>query len=182
LLWLYLESETNLFSEKLTVLHFAPEQCFLPRLKSMSNLKYITADLESPLAMVKVDITSLPFQNSSVDVILCNHLLEHVEDDRKAMREMCRVLSKNGWAIIQPHIDARRQITFEDPSVTSPEDRERLFNQRDHIRVYGSDYTKRLEEAGLRVHTKKYLEDGNDEGLKKFAFPANREIYLCKRA
>ena len=112
LIWLYLENKTNLFSDKLRLLHFAPEQCFISQFKSMNNLDYVTADIESPLAMMKMDITDIPFEDNSFDVILCNHLLEHVEDDRKAMREMYRVLRNNGWAIIQPHIDIKRREYF----------------------------------------------------------------------
>jgi SAM-dependent methyltransferase len=147
----------------------------------MNNLEYVTADLESPLAMVRMDITHLPFEDNSIDVILCNHLLEHVEDDRKAMREMCRILTKNGWAIIQPFIDTRRKTTFEDPNVKSPEERERLFSQRDHVRIYGVDYTERLEQAGFRVHLENYPKGIDKDELKKLALEANGEIYMCKR-
>jgi SAM-dependent methyltransferase len=147
----------------------------------MNNLDYVTADIESPLALMKMDITDIPFEDNSFDVILCNHLLEHVEDDRKAMREIYRVLRKNGWAIMQPHIDIKRASTLEDPSVTSPEERERLFNQRDHIRVYGLDYADRLEEAGFMVHVEQYLKDVEKEKLEKFSLSANEDIYLCKK-
>jgi ubiquinone/menaquinone biosynthesis C-methylase UbiE len=147
----------------------------------MNNLEYITADIESPLALMKMDITDIPFEDNSFDVILCNHLLEHVEDDRKAMREMYRVLRKNGWAIMQPHIEIKRASTLEDPSVTSPEERERLFNQRDHIRVYGLDYANRLEEAGFMVHVEPYLKDVEKEKLTKFSLSADEDIYLCKK-
>ena len=181
LIWLYLENKTTLFSDELKMLHFAPEQCFQSNFKSMSNLNYITADIESPLAMMKMDITDIPLENNSVDVILCNHLLEHVEDDRKAMKEMCRILTTNGWAIIQPHIDTARSVTFEDPSVTSPEEREKLFNQNDHVRVYGSDYKDRLVEAGFTVHIEDYLNDVDEKELEKYALESNRQIYLCKR-
>ena len=181
LIWLYLENKTNLFSDKLRLLHFAPEQCFISQFKSMNNLDYVTADIESPLAMMKMDITDIPFEDNSFDVILCNHLLEHVEDDRKAMREMYRVLRKNGWAIIQPHIDIKSESTLEDPSVTSPEERERLFNQRDHVRVYGLDYTNRLQEAGFIVHVEPYLKDGAKEELKRFALLPIEDIYLCTK-
>jgi ubiquinone/menaquinone biosynthesis C-methylase UbiE len=147
----------------------------------MNNLEYITADIESPLALMKMDITDIPFEDNSFDVILCNHLLEHVEDDRKAMREMYRVLRKNGWAIMQPHIEIKRASTLEDSSVTSPEERERLFNQRDHIRVYGLDYANRLEEAGFMVHVEPYLKGVEKEKLEKFSLSVNEDIYLCKK-
>jgi SAM-dependent methyltransferase len=131
--------------------------------------------------MVKMDITNMHFENNSFDVILCNHLLEHVEDDRKAIREMYRVLRKGGWAIIQPHIDNNRETTFEDPSITSPEERERLFNQRDHVRVYGQDYKNRLEEAGFVVCVEKYIKEIEEGELKRLSLPADEDIYMCKK-
>jgi ubiquinone/menaquinone biosynthesis C-methylase UbiE len=147
----------------------------------MNNLEYITADIESPLAKIKIDVTDIPFENNHFDVILCNHLLEHVENDRKAMRELYRILRKTGWAIIQPHIDNNRQSTFEDKSVTSPKEREKLFNQRDHVRVYGLDYTNRLEEAGFIVYKENFLKEIEEEELKRFSLPENEDIYLCKK-
>jgi len=98
LLWLYLQRKTSFFSAPLKVLHIAPEQAFYKRFRQQPNLEYITSDLYSPLADVKADICALPFEDEQFDVILCNHVLEHIPDDTQAMRELYRVLKKGGSA------------------------------------------------------------------------------------
>ena len=101
LLWLYLQNETSFFIHPAKMLHIAPEQCFLKRFKKQKNLTYTTADLYSPIADVKADICDLPFEDNSFDVVFCNHVLEHIEDDFKAMSELYRVLKPNGLGIFQ---------------------------------------------------------------------------------
>ncbi len=118
LLWLFLKEKTNFFSDQLKILHFAPELVFDNIFKSMPNLDYITADISSEIAMVKMDITRIPQQKNTYDVILCFHVLEHIVDDRKAIRELCRVLKPGGWAILQVPIIGDK--TFEDRSVVLP--------------------------------------------------------------
>ena len=114
--------------------------------------KYITADIESPLAKVKMDIHQIPFGENHVDVVLCNHVLEHVQDDIKAMSEIKRVLRPGGWAIMQvPFFSPVPEVTVEDPSITNPRDRENAFGQDDHVRMFGKDYSKRIERAGLKA-------------------------------
>ena len=149
LLWLYFRDRTNLFTDRLRLLHFAPERIFETVFKSLDNLDYITADLYSDSAMVKMDITDITYEDDSFDAIICSHVLEHIMDDRKAMREMLRVLKPGGWAIIMVPIS--RDVTFEDPSIVTPEDRERFFGQWDHVRFYGQDIKDRLESAGFDV-------------------------------
>ena len=118
LCWLYLKNETSFFSSKLKVLHFAPEQAFYKRFRKMKNLEYITTDLNSPIADVKADICSLPFADNEFDFIICNHVLEHIPDDIKAMEELYRILAPNGTAILQIPLENDRKITFEDDSIT----------------------------------------------------------------
>lgn len=151
LLWLYLKEETSFFEDTLKVLHFAPEQAFYDRFKALSNLEYITTDLNSPLADVKADICNLPFEDNSFDVILCNHVLEHIPDDRKAMQELYRIMKPGGWGIFQIPQDLSRATTFEDDSITDPKERARIFGQYDHVRVYGRDYFDKLSAAGFTV-------------------------------
>jgi SAM-dependent methyltransferase len=157
LLWLYLQQRTNLFSTPLKVLHFAPEFALQRRFRQCSNLDYISADLSEPEAMQKMDITAIPSANQTFDVILCSHVLEHIPDDRQAMRELHRVLKPGGWAILLVPIDMRREQTFEDPTVTDPQERLRLFEQTDHVRIYGRDYVQRLEQAGFMVRQEDFL-------------------------
>lgn len=156
LLWLYLKNETDFFTASLKVLHFAPEQAFYKRFRKLKNLDYTTTDLNSPLADVKADICNLPFENESFDVILCNHVLEHIPDDDKAMHEMYRVLKKGGWGIFQIPQDLKRDKTFEDDSITDRKERTKIFGQYDHVRVYGRDYFDKLRSVGFTVEEVDY--------------------------
>lgn len=151
LLWLYLKNETNFFKENLHVLHFAPEQAFYRRFKKLKNLHYTTTDLNSPLADVKADICNLPFPDNSYDVILCNHVLEHIPNDTLAMKELYRVLKPGGWGVFQIPQDLNRSTTFEDNSITDKKERARIFGQYDHVRIYGRDYFDKLRAIGFKV-------------------------------
>jgi len=151
LLWLYLQNETNFFKENAKVLHFAPEQAFYKRFRALKNLEYTTTDLNSPLADVKADICKLPFETNTYDIILCNHVLEHIPDDTKAMQEILRVLKPGGMAILQIPQDLNRDTTYEDDSITDPKERATIFGQYDHVRVYGRDYFEKLRSVGFKV-------------------------------
>lgn len=158
LLWLYLQNETNFFksTEKIKVLHFAPEQEFYKRFKKQTNLDYTTTDLLSPLADVKADICNLPFQDNTYDIILCNHVLEHIPDDTKAMQELYRVMKPGGMGIFQIPQDLKRAVTFSDDSITDQKERAKIFGQYDHVRVYGRDYFEKLKSIGFRVEEVDY--------------------------
>ncbi len=151
LLWLFLKHKTNFFTEPFKVLHFAPEQAFYKRFKKMGNLEYTTTDLNSPLADIKADICDLPFKSNEYDVILCNHVLEHIPEDEKAIAELYRVMKPGGWGIFQVPQDINRESTFEDPGITDKEERAKVFRQYDHVRIYGRDYFDRLRQAGFKV-------------------------------
>ncbi len=178
MIWLYLTQETDLFSsEPKKMLHIAPEQCFVEKLSKCSHIDYLTADLNNT-AMVKMDITDIQYPDNSFDVIYCSHVLEHVPDDRKAMRELARVLRPDGWAILQVPIEADQ--TFEDPSITDPKERERLFGQSDHVRVYGFDYKERLEDGGFQVKVVPYLEQFDAEQRNYYGLNIDKDdIYFC---
>ena len=162
LLWLYLTNETNFFTSKKKVLHMAPEQCFLSRFKKL-NHEYITADLDSPIADVKADIVNLPFNDNSFDVIFCNHVLEHIQDDTKAMKELFRVMKKGGMGVFQVPQDLNRDVTFEDNSITDPKERAKIFGQYDHVRVYGRDYFDKLRSVGFKVEEVNYYQKISSE-------------------
>ncbi|HET8736885.1 MAG TPA: methyltransferase domain-containing protein [Pricia sp.] len=151
LLWLYLKRETDFFEKPLKVLHFAPEQAFYRRFRRLKNLEYTTTDLNSPLADVKADIGHLPFEDNTFDVILCNHVLEHIPDDTQAMYELYRVLKKGGWGIFQIPQDLTREKTFQDDSITDRKARQHIFGQYDHVRIYGRDYFDKLRHIGFQV-------------------------------
>lgn len=151
LLWLFLKRKTDFFYHDLKVLHFAPEQAFYKRFRKLKNLDYTTTDLNSPLAHVKADICHLPFDNDSFDVILCNHVLEHIPNDKKAMQELHRVMKNGGWGVFQIPQDLNREITFEDDSITNKKERAKIFGQYDHVRIYGRDFFDKLREVGFKV-------------------------------
>jgi len=177
LLWLYLKNRTGFFTEKLKVLHIAPEQCFFRLCRKMPNLTYITADLESPLAEIKLDIQDMPFPDDDFDVVICNHVLEHVPDDRKAIREIFRVLKRNGYALLQVPADYSMEHTHEDPSITDPSEREKHFRQKDHYRLYGRDYLQRLTEAGFHVPGENYLDGLSTRERERYRLPEQEYMY-----
>ncbi len=173
LLWLYLKEKTTFFNNQLKVMHVAPEQCFLERFRKMQNLDYTTVDLESPIADVKADIQELPFKNETFDVVICNHVLEHVADLSKALSEIKRVLKLGGYAILQVPIEMDREKTYEDLSITDPKEREKLFGQYDHVRVFGRDYPELIKKAGFLVKEDNYLNTINDEIIDEYRLTRN---------
>jgi SAM-dependent methyltransferase len=182
LMYLYLQRKTPFFKANLKLLHVAPEYCFIDRFEKMKNLEYITADIESPLAKVKMDIHQIPFEANTFDVAFCNHVMEHVDNDIKAMSELHRVLKPGGWAIIQSPQDWSRADTFEDPTITDPKEREKHYWQDDHLRLFGRDYGKRLEKAGFKVTEDRFvMNELTPEEVKHFALPANEVIYFCQK-
>lgn len=175
LLWLFLENETDFFTKPLKLLHFAPEQAFFKHFKTLKNIDYTTTDLNSPLADVKADICDLPFKSQSFDVVLCNHVLEHIPDDIQALKEIFRILKKGGWAVLQIPQDLDRDKTFEDNSITAPKERSKIFGQYDHVRVYGLDYFDKLKSIGFEVHAVEYTKKLSAKDIDYYRL-APREI------
>ncbi|WP_353147087.1 methyltransferase domain-containing protein [Flavobacterium sp.] len=183
LLWLYLQNETNFFtkSEKIKVLHFAPEQEFYKRFKKQANLEYTTTDLLSPLADVKADICKLPFPDDTYDIILCNHVLEHIPDDTKAMQELYRVMKPGGMGIFQIPQDLNRDITFSDDSITDQKERAKIFGQYDHVRIYGRDYFDKLRSIGFRVEEVDYTNNLPSELVEKYCLAKGEIIPVVSK-
>ena len=181
LLWLYLKNETVLFEKKIKLLHFAPEQAFYKRFKKLRNIQYDTIDINSPLAKIKADICDLPIKENTYDFILCNHVLEHVLDDNKAMSELYRVLKKGGTGIFQVPIDMKREKTFQDDSITDKLERNKIFGQYDHVRVYGKDYFKKLEDTGFKVQQIDYSKKFSDKEILKFSIISGEIIPVCTK-
>lgn len=176
LLWLYLKNETDFFTADKKVLHFAPEQCFLKQFKTLKNLDYTTTDLNSPLADVKADICNLPFSDNEFDVILCNHVLEHIPDDTKAIQELYRVLKPGGMGIFQIPQDLSRETTFEDDSITDKKKRAKIFGQYDHVRVYGRDYFDKLRSIGFKVEEVDYTSKISKEEITRYCLAKDEII------
>jgi SAM-dependent methyltransferase len=178
LIWLYLQQNTEFFKRPMNVLHIAPEPCFIQRFEKQHGIGYITADIESPLAKVKMDIHRIPFEDNHFDIVLCNHVLEHVNDDIRAMREICRVLKPGGFSIMQvPFFNPVPDITYEDPDITNPRQRERIFGQNDHVRKYGRDYASRIERAGLKAIRDDFVDTLSEETRQRYGLVKGEVLY-----
>lgn len=181
LLWLYLKNETDFFTKKRKVLHFAPEQAFYKRFRKLKNLDYTTTDLNSPLADIKADICDLPFEDDAYDFIFCNHVLEHIPDDTKAMQELYRVLKPNGIAILQIPQDLKRENTFEDDSIIDPKERAKIFGQYDHVRVYGRDYFEKLRKIGFKVQEIDLTAQISAQEVDKYRLAQGEILPVCSK-
>jgi len=190
ILWRYLNEKTDLFTKKTKLLHFAPEKGFYDQFITHPTIEYVPCDYmpwffryEKKNKLIKVDVTNIPFEDNHFDVIICNHILEHVIDDTRAMSELYRVLKKDGWAILQVPIDYDRETTYEDFTITSPKEREKAFGQFDHVRYYGRDYKNRLEKAGFKVDVNDYFKSFSSEDLQQNGISSELSelIYHCKK-
>ena len=179
LLWLFLKEQTDFFTTNKKVLHMAPEQCFLPLFRKQKNLDYTTADLYSPIADVKADICNLPFEDNSFDVVFCNHVLEHITDDTKAMNELYRVLKPGGMGIFQIPQDLSLAKTFEDDTITDQKERARIFGQYDHVRVYGRDYFNKLRSIGFKVEEIDYTKKIAPEMVERYCLSKGEILPVC---
>lgn len=179
LMWLFFNQKTDLFKKPLKVLHIAPEQAFLKPFKNAENIDYVTADLLSPIADVKLDIRDMPLEDNSFDVVICNHVMEHIDEEQKALREVHRVLKDTGWAILQVPLDVTLTKTYEDPTIVSEAEREKAFGQYDHVRLYGTDYKDRLAKAGFRVNVDDFVKTLDPEMVKKIRVDDTEMIYQC---
>jgi SAM-dependent methyltransferase len=181
LMWLYLKDHSNFMTDKLDVLHIAPEQCFHARFKEQSNLKYLTGDLESPIADLHFDLHSIPLEENRFDVVFCNHVLEHVDDALQCMKELYRVMKPGGWGIMQVPQDITRKETYEDASITSPEDREKHYWQKDHVRLFGLDYPEWLKKAGFTVKEFKPTENYSKEQITRYRLQEGEVLYIVSK-
>ena len=164
------------------MLHIAPELCFIDRFEALKNLEYLTADIESPLAKIKMDIHDIPLDDNTIDVIFCNHVLEHVENDIVALNQIKRVLKPGGWGILQvPFFHPLPKETFEDKSITAPKEREKAFGQDDHVRMYGEDYAERLASVGFKVHEEKLVMELPADKVVRYALPKAEIIYRVEK-
>jgi predicted SAM-dependent methyltransferase len=173
LYYLYLK-EVFPTNKKVKVLHFAPEKILTMLFRSFKNVDYLSADIAPGKAMVVADITQTSFEDNAFDVIFCSHVLEHVPDDAKAMRELYRILAPDGFAILQVPVKTSWNgkpvdKTYEDFSITDPKEREKAFGQHDHVRIYGTDFKDRLAQAGFTVKLVKYADQVGEAALKRYA-------------
>ena len=167
-------------NKKIKVLHFAPEKILSNLFKSFNNIEYLSADLNPKKAMIKQDITKITLKDNTFDIIFCSHVLEHIEDDIKAMKEIYRVLNLEGFAILQVPIEEDRNETYENSSLTTERERLKAFGQKDHVRIYGKDYKKRLEKAGFKVKIENFFNTLDPQVIKKFGL-VEENIYFCTK-
>jgi SAM-dependent methyltransferase len=179
LIWLYLQEKSDFLTKPRRLMHVAPEQCFHARFKQLNHIEYITADLESPIADYHFDLHEIPFEPDSFDMILCNHVLEHVENDRRVMSECLRVLKSGGFAILQVPLDPNREVTYEDPSIVDPRLRELHFGQKDHVRLYGRDYPDRLRECGFRVEEFRVADEFSIEQIEYYRLASQETLFIA---
>lgn len=179
--WIYFKRKTDLFDKRpKKMLHIGPESCFASRLKKCPGLGYVSGDISDPLAMLRLDAIRLPFPGDTFDVVYCSHVLEHVSDDRAAIREFRRVMKKTGWAVFLVPDSAER--TLEDPSVVEPADRLRVFGKEDHVRIYGPDFAYRLRKEGFRVEVVRVPDLASEKEARRMGLtPGSGNIYACVR-
>lgn len=181
LIYLYLANEKGSNDRTLSVLHVAPEPRLQRLLKGRPNITHVSVDIASPDADRKMDIRKLEFPDESFDIVLCNHVLEHVPEDDVAMKEILRVLRPGGFAILQVPISLKLERTFEDPTVTDPKERERVFGQSDHIRIYARDYRDRLARAGFSVEVLDYAGKLGKEATMKYSLDPRESLYIATK-
>lgn len=182
LIQLYLQKETDLFFKPQKLLHVAPEKIFQRKFKKMQHLDYITIDINARGVDYAYNVCALPFASNSFDIVLCNHVLEHVENDKEAIKEIYRVLKPGGWAMLNVPIDTTRSQTFEDSSIISPKDRKHFYWQEDHRRLYGLDYKSKLESAGFQVEVKEFARLQSEFDRQIYNLNIYEDLYIGKKA
>jgi SAM-dependent methyltransferase len=176
-----MRERTDLFERpQLSILHWAPEYALQRSLSALPNAAYVSADLEGDEAVQHMDMTDVPFKDGTFDLIVCVHVLEHVEDDRQAMREMVRVLKPGGVAMLLVPI-VLEQPTREDPNITTPEQRKDAYWQEDHMRLYGRDFPQRLEQEGFDVTVDGWVRTLDRPTLERYGLFPLEDVYVATK-
>lgn len=183
LVYLYLRDEFKLFdkSKDLSILHFAPEKHISEKIMAGGFKNYLCADLFAegysyPSYVQNINLLNMNFPENSFDLVICNHVLEHIPNDYDAMKALFNVLKPGGTAILQVPISSKLEKTLEDPTITTDSDRLRVFGQYDHVRIYGQDYPDRLTEAGFHV-TRSTI----GRGLSKYGVIADEDLFIATK-
>ena len=178
--WLLLERRVELLRDAHAMLHFAPESALRRRLGRIGSLHYVTCDLYQPDVDLHLDLTELDLPDASFDAVLCSHVLEHVPDDASGMRELRRITARGGWCLVMVPLDLTREHTYEDSSITLPEERELAFWQHDHVRLYAPDIGPRLVAAGFSVERIRPEEEFGPETMRLCRIGKTENIWLCR--
>lgn len=180
--FLYLKQDHKyLFSDEVNLLHIAPEKNLWELFKRQKNINYVPAGLDMQLASVRMDITKIQYNDNHFDMVICNHVLEHIVDDKLAMQEIFRVLKKGGYAILQVPISFQNESTIEDKSIIDPDDRRAVFGQSDHVRIYGRDYISRLESVGFSVNLINFISELTDEQVQNYSLIPEEKVFVCSK-
>lgn len=177
-MWLTISEDPDFFRPGTSLLHFAPEPFFKAAFGENRNINYYDCDLAKERATYAVDITEIPFGDGHFDRIICSHVLEHVPDDRKGMRELRRVLKKGGVAYVMVPSEVRPD-TYEDPAINTPELRLQHFKQATHVRIYSRDnFVERLRESGFEVDMQMPKAKFGEQMCRDFLLGDN--LYICR--
>jgi len=181
--WLLLERRPQLLDEARSLLHFSPEWCLRRHLAALPGLRYVTSDLDrAQEADLRLDVTALELPDDAFDAVICSHVLEHVRDDRAALRELRRITAPGGFTLVMVPLALDRASTYEDASITAPEDRRRAFLQHDHVRLYAPDIADRLRAAGFAVEIADMHAELGPDGARRHGLLASDLIFLCRPA
>lgn len=178
--WLFFEQRPELLGDLRSLLHLAPEWTLRRRLSRLDHLRYVTADLDQPDVDLRLDLTATDLPDASFDAVICSHVLEHIDDDGAAMRELCRITAPGGWCLVMVPIDIHRAHTYEDASIATPEDRHRAFWRPDHVRLYAPDIGQRLEAAGFACERVRPHDAFGPERCQRCGIAAFEELWLCR--
>lgn len=178
LLCRFLSEETDFGKRKMKVLDIGPIWCFQEFCRVRANVEYVSVDISSPLAMHRMDIRDLGFKDSVFDCIICYHVLEHIDDDKKALSELNRVLKPGGWAIIQVPIQLEKTV---DRSMLTKKEQEEILRWPDHLRAYGRDYPEILESACFNVEVVPYGAKFGAEEIERYGLDAGEDIHVCRK-
>jgi len=163
------------------VLHFAPEWCLERRLRALAPARYVTADLEPGAADLELDVQELALPGAAFDTVICSHVLEHVPDDRAAMRELLRITRPGGAALVMVPTDLHREVTYEDPGINTPAEREAAYWQHDHLRLYSRDVGGRLAAAGFDVERWNAIGRAGAASAARLGLLESDDVWICRR-
>jgi SAM-dependent methyltransferase len=180
--WLLFESRPELLGEINSLLHLAPEWALRRRLREVGHLRYVTADLDQPGVDLHLDLTAADTEvaDASFEGVICSHVLEHIPDDRAAMRRLRRITAPAGWCLVMVPLDLARAETYEDPSITTAEARHRAFWRPDHVRLYAPDIEERLRAAGFTVERIQPYVAFGEERCRRCSIGPFEELWLCR--
>lgn len=182
LIYLFLKEKTNIFKENIQMLHIAPEKMFAEIFLGQKNIDYLPVDLNDkmPYVQEKMDIQKINYPNNTFDLIYCSHVLEHVPDDTKALKELYRVLKPNGKAIILVPIDHSLKETYEDPTINTPDLRLKHYCQSDHLRRYGLDFEDKLKKVGFNT-SNEFIKSINAKNIKYYGINIADDLFDCTK-